>query len=189
MRLAVAYALAILSAGLAAFYGWASAEGWQAGTLKAAILAAVAFIGCHGPAFVSEAIDDRRWGRAAFNLLVTAVCFAVSLAGGMGTIAGAGESVKAQRVKAADDTNRDKDSLTTKRAERAKLDARPLAAIQADLTTAKAGRLYRATDGCEPEKVVAKCGSRRAKPSGLSSAKLGSPGGSPTWTARLPGSR
>ena len=53
----------------------------------------------------------------------------------MGTIAGAGDSVKAQRAKAADDTNRDKDSLTTKRAERAKLDARPLPAIQADLTT------------------------------------------------------
>lgn len=149
----IAYAFACSSAVLASLYGVLSATGYYAGA-KAAILGLVAFGGCHGPAYASTL--KRSSGKPAAGLAVFAagMCLIVTLWGGLGTIAGGGEEMRAERTKAAGDARRDGETLSRLKLERSRLEARPAAVVSADLTTARASPLYKSTEGCAPERIT-----------------------------------
>ena len=73
MEFGIAYTLAIASAATASLYGLMSATGAY-GIVKAVGLFGVAFVGCHGPAWMVKAKQRLGWPGAVFGALVTAVC-------------------------------------------------------------------------------------------------------------------
>src|SRR5262245_16517642 len=98
MEWATAYVLAIVSAATASLYELMSADGAY-GIVKACGLAGVAFVGAHGPAWIVTAHRRLGWPAAAFGVLVTAICFAATLWGGLGTNASGGAVIRAERAK------------------------------------------------------------------------------------------
>lgn len=150
----IAYAFAIASAVLASTFAFLSATGAYA-YAKAAILCLVAFGGCHGPAYTAKLRRSSGWMGAGLATLATAACLLVTLWGGLGTIAGGGAEIRAERKKAASDDASDRADLSRLRTEREALPhARPAAAVSADLITARASTLYKATEGCDPDRIV-----------------------------------
>ncbi len=85
----IAYGLALISAATASLYGFMSA---------AAGLFGVAFVGCHGPAWIVKATQRLGWPGAMFGFVVTAVCLGATLWGGLGTNASGGETLRAERT-------------------------------------------------------------------------------------------
>lgn len=154
MQFVLAYAFAVASAILASLYGVLSATGYYA-PAKAAVLGLVALGGCHGPAWVADFVARRRWGASALAVVGTIACLLVTLWGGLGTIAGGGAEMRAEREKAVKDEARDRAALSRVQTERDHLPAsRPAATVSADLTTARASPLYKTSDECAPEKIV-----------------------------------
>lgn len=153
-KFTLAYAFAFASAALASLYGVLSSTGYYA-PAKAIVLALIALAGCHGPAWVADFWSRSRWGAAALTSLATVGCLLATLWGGLGTIVGGGAELRAEREKAASDAARDRAALSRLQAERDKLPgARPAATVNAELATARANPLYKATEGCEPERIA-----------------------------------
>jgi hypothetical protein len=152
----IAYGLAVVSAVTASLYGFMSAAGVY-GVVKGAGLFGVAFIGCHGPAWIVKAKQRVGWLGALFGVLVTAVCVGATLWGGLGTNATGGAALRAERTKATADVADDRAELAKITGERAKLPSfRPAATVEADITAARASRAYKISEGCDPEHITAK---------------------------------
>src|SRR5215470_8832542 len=100
MHKAIALACIAISATLAGLYGYISADTVFYGVIRAASLCAVAVVGACCPAWASHHWQERRYGQCVITWLVCAVCLAVTLGGGIGTIAGGAERSTAERAKA-----------------------------------------------------------------------------------------
>ena len=169
----IAYAFALASAVLASAYGFLSATGWYA-IAKAIILCLVAFGGCHGPAYVVKLRHAYGYGAATLAVLATASCLLVTLWGGLGTIAGGGAELRAERSKAAGDAALDRDGLARLQARRAELGhVRPAAVIGPELATFKASPIYKASGGCDPEQISGPKGRDHCKQYRQLEAELG----------------
>jgi len=81
---------------------------------------------------------------------------AVTLGGGIGTIAGGADLSTAERAKASRVARADDAELTRISSELAKLSYRPAGTVRADLETAKSGRAYKSSNGCDPDQVTTK---------------------------------
>ena len=157
MHKAIAFGCIAISAVLAALYGYTSADTEFYGGIRAASLGAVAVVGACCPAWASTHWAGRRYGQCAITWIVCLVCLAVTLGGGIGTIAGGADHSTAERAKAAKTAKNNDAELARVSAELAKLPARrPVGTVKADIETARAGRAYKASDGCEPEKITSK---------------------------------
>jgi hypothetical protein len=118
----IAYALAFVSAATASLYGFMSAAG-PYGYVKGAGLFGVAFIGCHGPAWIVKAKHRLGWSGAVFGSFVTAVCLGATLWGGLGTNATGGATLQAERTSVADARKDDRAELARIMQERAAMPA------------------------------------------------------------------
>jgi hypothetical protein len=113
-----AYALAIVSAATASLYGIMSAAG-VFGYVKGAGLCGIAFLGCHGLAWMQKAYRRTGWIGGLFGALVTVVCLSATLWGGLGTNASGGAALRAERTKVITSSKDDQatlERLTTERA-------------------------------------------------------------------------
>jgi hypothetical protein len=157
MHKAIALACIPISATLAAIYGYVSADTTLYGAIRAASLGAVAVVGACCPAWASYHWQQGRYGQCLITWFVCAVCLAVTLGGGIGTIAGGAERSTAERAKASSAAKNDDAELARITTELAKLPAhRPAGTVTADLEAARASRAYKLSNGCQPEQIVAK---------------------------------
>jgi hypothetical protein len=106
----IAYSLTLVSALTASLYGFMSAAG-PYGCVKGAGLFGVAFIGCHGPAWIMKAKRRIGWTGALFGFAVTVICLAATLWGGLGTNASGSAALRAERTKASTDVADDRAAL------------------------------------------------------------------------------
>jgi|SRR5581483_11338 len=157
MHRAIAFGCIAISATLAALYGLTSADTVFYGAIRAASLGAVTVVGACCPAWASHHWNGRRYGQCLLTWLVCGVCLAVTLGGGVGTIAGGADHATAERAKAARTAKDAAAELARVTGEIAKLPAyRPAGAVKADLEAAKASRAYKASNGCDPAQITAK---------------------------------
>jgi hypothetical protein len=153
----IAYACLAISATLAGLYGYITADTVLYGVIRAASLCAVAIVGPCCPAWASHHWNDGRYGQCLLTWLVCAVCLAVTLGGGIGTIAGGAEHSMAERAKASDQAAFARTELARVTAELGKLpDHRPAGTVKSDLEAFRAGRPYKASNGCDPEQITGK---------------------------------
>ena len=136
----IAYSIATASAALASLYGFMSASGYY-GLAKGVGLCCVAFVGCHGPAWIAKVKREMGWPAALFGFVVTAFCLGVTLYGGLGTIASGGAGLRAELVKVSGTFERDRATLKRLSAEREAMkftatDADAVSAAQAAAQTA-----------------------------------------------------
>lgn len=177
MHKAIAFTCIAISATLAALYGYTSADTAFYGGIRAASLGAVAVVGACCPAWASTHWHGRRYGQCAITWLVCFVCLAVTLGGGIGTIAGGAEQSTAERAKAKRTAKNDEAELARVTAELAGLPARrPIGTVKADMETARASRAYKASNGCEPDQITSTvtreaCGAFRKLEGELETAK------------------
>ena len=101
-----------------------SASGYY-GLAKGVGLCCVAFVGCHGPAWIVKVKRDIGWPAALFGMLATAACLGVTLYGGLGTIASGGADLRAKTSKATSDVERNRATLQRLTAQRTDLDLSP----------------------------------------------------------------
>jgi hypothetical protein len=116
----IAYALAFTSAASASLYGFLSSAG-PYGVVKGAGLFGVAFVGCHGPAWVSKAKQRLGWSGALFAAMATAICLSATLWGGLGSNATGAATLNAERVKINEATRTDRAELARLMSERGAL--------------------------------------------------------------------
>jgi hypothetical protein len=117
----------------------------------------VAIVGGCAPAWLFHHLDADSYGRALVTALAGAVCFCMTIYGSIGGITGSSDKVVAERAKIVDAAKDDRAELKRITADRAKLpDFRPIGTVEADLVAARAGRPYKASDGCHPEKITTK---------------------------------
>jgi hypothetical protein len=83
------------------------------------------------------------------------VCFATTLASGIGTIAGSTDLTAAERSKAADAAKDEKAELARITPELAATNVRPVGATEADIEAAKSSRPYRVSSSCDPAQITA----------------------------------
>jgi hypothetical protein len=135
LELLIAYSIAGASATLASLYGFMSASGYY-GLAKGVGLCCVAFVGCHGPAWIAKVKREIGWPAALFGCLATAACLGVTLYGGLGTIASGGADLRAENVKVSGDVARNLQALKRLSAER---EAMKFTATDADAVKAAQG--------------------------------------------------
>jgi hypothetical protein len=153
----IAYACLAISGSLAAVYGYTTGSSELYGLLRALGWSMVAVVGGCSPAWFFHHVDAKSYGRAFVTILAGAICFCVTIYGSMGGITGSSDKVIAERSKLAEATKGDRADLRQITAERAKLpDFRPIGTVQADIEVVRAGRAYKLSDGCHPEKIAAK---------------------------------
>ena len=164
---AIAYALAFVSAATASLYGFMSAAG-PYGYVKGAGLFGVAFIGCHGPAWIVKAKHRLGWPGALFGGFVTAVCLGATLWGGLGTNATGGATLQAERTDAADARKDDRAELSRIMLERASMPQfapateEAVQAAGAAVTAAEAIRLRECGNG-DPKQRGPNCRQRETE--------------------------
>lgn len=173
-----AYVFAVASAVLAGLYGFMSASGPYA-LAKPGILSLVAFFGAHGLAFASMYWHDKRWSASVIAYFATAVCFTVTLWGGLGTFSAGMSTVAAEAGATARTTAIDRKKLERLQGERKQSEARGEATVKADLLTAKSQTAFKTSDGCAPEKITVQssrdfCRSYRALEAELDRAQTNS---------------
>ena len=163
LELLIAYSIACASATLASLYGFMSASGYY-GLAKGLGLCCVAFVGCHGPAWIGKVKREMGWPAAIFGVLATAACLGVTLYGGLGTIASGGADLRAENVKVSGDAARNLANLNRLSAEREamKFTATDADAVKAAQTAASAAERIRAIEsrGVATTAVRAKARSR-----------------------------
>ena len=115
-----AYALAIVSAATASLYGIMSATG-VFGYVKGAGLCGIAFLGCHGLAWMQKAYQRIGWIGGLFGAVVTVVCLLATLWGGLGTNASGGAALRAERTKVITSSKDNQAALERLTAERAEM--------------------------------------------------------------------
>jgi hypothetical protein len=153
----IACACLLISATLAGLYGYMSADTVYYGAIRAASLCAVAVVGACCPAWASQHWSGHGYGQCALTWLVCAVCLAVTLGGGIGTIAGGADRATAERARASDAATFNKGEFARITAELTKLpDHRPPGTVRADIEAFRAGRAYKSSNGCDPQETTGK---------------------------------
>src|SRR5262245_48292171 len=112
MHKAIAFGCIAISAALAGLYGYMSADTVFYGGIRAASLCAVAVVGACCPAWASHHWHTHNYGQCVITWLVCIVCLAVTLGGGIGTIAGGADLSTAERAKASRVARADDAELT-----------------------------------------------------------------------------
>jgi hypothetical protein len=117
----------------------------------------VAIVGGCSPAWLFHHLDAKSYGRALATALTGVICFCVTIYGSMGGITGSGDKIAAQRTRIAEAIKDDRAELKRIVADRTRLpEFRPIGTIEADLAAARAGRSFKSSDGCTPEKIISK---------------------------------
>ena len=166
IELLIAYGITFASATLASLYGFMSASGYY-GIAKGVGLCCVAFVGCHGPAWIAKVKREMGWPAALFGCLATAACLGVTLYGGLGTIASGGADLRAEKVKVSSTVDRDRATLKRLTAEREAMkftatDADAVKAAQAAVTSAEAIR-HRECGNGDPKQRGPNCRTRETE--------------------------
>lgn len=144
LEILIAYSITCASAALASLYGFMSASGYY-GLAKGVGLCCVAFVGCHGPAWIAKVYREMGWPAAVFGTLATAACLGVTLYGGLGTIASGGADLQAVNVKVSGTFERDRAALKrlTAAREAMKFTAADADAVKAAQTATQAAERIR----------------------------------------------
>jgi hypothetical protein len=146
----VGYVALFVSVVLAVRFAYASADNLADSIIRAGAAATAAIVGCQGPAWICRSLRERAWGTALLASLGFSICLAVTLAGGIGTIAAGSDALLASRAKASAiyaDMRKELEALRDKRG-RLPLH-RPVGTIQADLTAARVDRRWSSSGSCE----------------------------------------
>jgi hypothetical protein len=134
---------------LAVRFAYASADTLVDAIIRAGAAAVAAVVVCQGPAWICRSFRMRRWGTVLLASLGFSVCLAVTLAGGIGTIAVGGDALLSSRAKASANYADMRKELETMRDKRGRLPAhRPVGTIQSDLTAARVDRRWSSPSSC-----------------------------------------
>jgi hypothetical protein len=118
--------------------------------IRAGAAATAAIVGCQGPAWICRSLRERAWGTALLASLGFSICLAVTLAGGIGTIAAGSDALLASRAKASAIYADMRKELEVLRDQRGRLPPhRPVGTIQGDLTAARTDRRWSTSSSCE----------------------------------------
>jgi hypothetical protein len=147
IEILIAYSIACASAALASLYGFMSASGYY-GMAKGLGLCCVAFVGCHGPAWIAKVKREIGWPAAIFGTLATAACLGMTLYGGLGTIASGGADLMAEKIRTSGNIQRDRATLERLVAERSTMSFAPTtqAAVEAAGSAVEAAERARAAE-------------------------------------------
>jgi hypothetical protein len=142
------FALAV-SVVLAVRFAYASADTTVDALIRAGAAATAAVVGCHGPAWIWRSVKMREWGAAFLAALGFALCLAVTLAGGIGTIAAGTDKTQATHAKASASYADLRKELEAARSARSALPAhRPVRTIESDMTAARVDRWWTTSSAC-----------------------------------------
>jgi hypothetical protein len=145
----VGYLALALSVVLAARFAYASADTTVDALIRAGTASVAAVVGCHGPAWIWRAIRVSAWGVALLASLAFAVCLAVTLAGGIGTIAAGSDKLLASRANATATYADQRKELEASRSKRAALPPhRPAGTIESDMKAARVDRRWNSSGAC-----------------------------------------
>jgi hypothetical protein len=146
---AVGYLALAVSAVLAMRFACTSADTLVDASIRAVAAGVAAVVGCHGPAWIWRSLRMREWGAAFLATLGFAVCLAVSLAGGIGTIAAGSDKSQATRARESASYSDLRNELETLRSARSSLPAhRPVGTIESDMTAARVDRRWTTSSLC-----------------------------------------
>jgi hypothetical protein len=135
---------------LAVRFAYASADNLVDAMIRAGAAATAAIVGCQGPAWIYRSVRSRAWGTALVASLGFSICLAVTLAGGIGTIAAGSDALLASRAKASAIYADMRKELEVSRDKRGRLPPhRPVGTVQGDLTAARADRRWSSSSSCE----------------------------------------
>jgi hypothetical protein len=151
----VAYVAVGLSAGLAAWSGMQAATEPADAYIKGAIMFLVALLGCHGWGWAARTWADghKRWAVVAGFVLT--VSMLVTLIGGAGSFYSAANTKIATAERGSDAYNRADAELRKIDARRKKLtEHRSAGEIEPDITSAKADKRFKSTNGCAPDLIT-----------------------------------
>jgi hypothetical protein len=145
----VGYIALFVSVVLAVRFAYASADTLADAIIRAGAAATAAVVGCQGPAWIFRSIRLRAWGTALLALLGFSVCLAVTLAGGVGTIAAGTDTLLATRAKASASYADMRRELETMRGTRGGLPAhRPVGTVESELAAARTDRRFDTSSSC-----------------------------------------
>jgi hypothetical protein len=145
----VGYAAVAVSVVLAVRFAYASADTTVDALIRGGAAAVAAVVGCHGPAWICRSVRMRAWGGALLGSLGFSICLAVTLAGGIGTIAAGSDKTLARRDNASTTYADRRKELESLRVKRADLPAsRPAGTIEGDMTAARVDRRWSTSSSC-----------------------------------------
>jgi len=152
----VGYTALAVSVVLAVRYAYNSADTLVDAYIRAAAAGTAAVVGAQGPAWITRSMRKRAWGTAVFSTLGFALCLAVTLAGGIGTIAASSDKSLSLRANASVLYAATQKELEALRDRRGKLPAaRPVGTIQSDLLASRMDRRYQSSGSCTDATVSA----------------------------------
>jgi hypothetical protein len=153
---AVGYLALAVSVVLAVRFAYASADTQVDASIRAAAAGVAAVVGCHGPAWIWRSLRVREWGAAFLAAFGFALCLAVSLAGGIGTIAAGADKSQATRARASESYADTRSELEALRGARTSLPAhRPVGTIESDMTAARVDRRWTTSSMCADATAIA----------------------------------
>jgi hypothetical protein len=145
----VGYLAVLVSVVLAVRFAYASADTTVDAVIRAGAAAIAAVVGCHGPAWILRSLRSREWGTAVLAAVGFVICLAVTLAGGIGTIAGGSDKSLAARANASATYADRRTELESLRDKRSRLPAsRPAGTIESDMTAARTDRRWTSSGSC-----------------------------------------
>lgn len=150
-----AYGLALLSATFAARYGFKEADTVIDAWLRGGALFGIAIVAVH-----SIAWGVRLWHQghkivAPLVAIAGFVCFCVTLAGGVGTLAGSKDKLATERAKAAVQTKGTSSDTQRVEDELARLPtSRPATSINPLLDISRSNPRFKASNGCDPVAIT-----------------------------------
>jgi hypothetical protein len=134
---------------LAVRFAYASADTLPDALVRSAAAAVAAIVGCHGPAWIYRSLRLHEWGTALLATIAFAICLAVSLAGGIGTIAAGSDKSQATRARASESYADLRSELDAVRSARTSLPAhRPVGTIEGEMTAARVDRRWTSSSAC-----------------------------------------
>jgi len=145
----VGYFAITVSVVLAVRFAYASADTTIDAVIRSGAAAVAAVVGCHGPAWILRSVRIRAWGGAVLASFGFAICLAVTLAGGIGTIAASSDKLFALRANASATSADRRNELESLRAKRAALPAsRPAGTVESDMAAARVDRRWSSSNAC-----------------------------------------
>lgn len=145
----VGYLAIAVSVVLAVRFAYASADTTVDGLIRASAAAVAAVVGCHGPAWIYRSVRLREWSGAVVASLGFVICLAVTLAGGIGTIAAGSDKSLAARANASATYAMWRAELESLRERRSGLPgSRPAGTIESDMTAARTDRRWSSSSSC-----------------------------------------
>ena len=149
-----AYVFMTTSAVMAAFHAYQQSVGPYA-WVTAGQLALASVGGALGLGWASYIRKKNGLVMAAPTVVGALMCIFVTLWGGLGLFAAKSDTASAGRKAEAARNSLDRAKLKRLQDERAKLKARPIGQVAADLSNVRATPQYKASEGCEAEKITA----------------------------------